>query len=123
CTSRSAGNSKQQEGLATFERQMYTVSRIATSQAYLEPAKKREHLDIETLDMVTKINYEGTKAKSVTYRRGKKLKEVHGAEIVLAGGAINTPQLLQLSGIGDAEHLNSLGIDPIVNLPGVGENL
>src|SRR5699024_1419648 len=57
------------------------------------------------------------------YRRGKKLKEVYGDEIVLAGGAINTPQLLQLSGIGDAEHLNSLGIDPIVNLPGVGENL
>src|SRR5699024_8097223 len=65
----------------------------------------------------------GTTAESVTSRRGKKLKEVYGDEIVLAGGAINTPQLLQLSGIGDAEHLNSLGIDPIVNLPGVGDIL
>src|SRR5699024_12355649 len=97
--------------------------RLSASHAYLDPAKQRENLDIETLAMVTKINFEGTKAKSVTYRRGKKLKEVYGDEIVLAGGEINTPQLLQLSGIGDAEHLNKLFIDPIVNLPVVDENL
>src|SRR5699024_12434660 len=78
---------------------------------------------VEISDMVTKNNLIDTKEKSVTYRRVKNLKEVYGDEIVLACGAINTPQLLQLSGIGDAEHLNSLGIDPIVNLPGVGENL
>src|SRR5699024_4327098 len=116
-------NNYQQVWFRTLDRHHYKGKRLSASHAYLDPAKQRENLDIETLAMVTKINFEGTKAKSVTYRRGKKLKEVYGDEIVLAGGAINTPQLLQLSGIGDAEHLNSLGIDPIVNLPGVGENL
>src|SRR5699024_9558086 len=96
---------------------------LSASHAYLDPAKKRDNLDIETLAFVTKINFNGTKATGVTYRRGKHLKQVHGEEIVLAGGAINTPQLLQLSGVGDVEHLRSLGIKPIVNLPGVGENL
>src|SRR5699024_517803 len=104
-------------------RHIYKGKRLSASHAYLDPAKQRENLDIETLAMVTKINFEGTKAKSVTYRRGKKLKEVYGDEIVLAGGAINTPQLLQLSGIGDAELLDSLCMIPFVTLPGVCENL
>src|SRR5699024_11578551 len=116
-------NSYEQEEFGSFDHYIYKGKRLYASHDYLDHAKQRENIDIETLDMVTKINFEGTKEKSVTYRRGKKLKEVYGDEIVLAGGAINTPQLLQLSGIGDAEHLNSLGIDPIVNLPGVGENL
>src|SRR5699024_5290030 len=115
-------NSYQQEGFGPFDRHIYNGKRLSASHAYLYPAKQRENLDIETLAMVTKINFEGTKAKSVTYRRGKKLKEVYGEEIVHAGGTTITPQALQLSCIGDTEQLNSLGIDPRVNLPGVGEN-
>jgi len=116
-------NSYKQEGFGPFDRHIYNGKRLSTSHAYLDPVKKRDNLDIETLAFVTKINFEGTKAKSVTYRRGKELKEVYGEEIVLAGGAINTPQLLQLSGVGDAEFLKELNIDPVVHLPGVGENL
>lgn len=116
-------NSYKQEGFGPFDRHIYKGKRLSASHAYLDPIKKRENLDIETLAFVTKINFEGTKATGVTYRRGKQLKQVYGDEIVLAGGAINTPQLLQLSGVGDAEHLNNLGIDPVINLPGVGENL
>ncbi|HLR51625.1 MAG TPA: choline dehydrogenase [Candidatus Avamphibacillus sp.] len=116
-------NSYRQEGFGPFDRHIYNGKRLSASHAYLDPAKKRDNLDIETLAFVTKINFNGTKATGVTYRRGKHLKQVHGEEIVLAGGAINTPQLLQLSGVGDVEHLRSLGIKPIVNLPGVGENL
>ena len=116
-------NSYKQEGFGPFDRHIYKGKRLSASHAYLNPIKKRENLDIETLAFVTKINFEGTKATGVTYRRGKQLKQVYGDEIVLAGGAINTPQLLQLSGVGDAEHLNSLGIDSVVDLPGVGENL
>ncbi len=116
-------NSYKQEGFGPFDRHIYKGKRLSASHAYLDPIKNRKNLTIETLAFVTKINFEGTKATGVTYRRGKKLIHVSGSEIVLAGGAINTPQLLQLSGVGDAEHLNSLGIDTVVDLPGVGENL
>ncbi|MEI3609730.1 choline dehydrogenase [Pseudogracilibacillus sp. SO10305] len=116
-------NSYQQEGFGPFDRHIYKGKRLSTSHAYLDPAKNRENLDIETLAFVTKINFEGTKATSVSYRRGSKMKKVYGNEIILAGGAINTPQILQLSGVGEAEHLKSLGIKPVIDLPGVGENL
>src|SRR5699024_2079413 len=116
-------NSYKQEGFGPFDRHIYNGKRLSAAHAYLNPAKKRSNLDIETLAFVTKINFEGKKATGVTYRRGKHFKEVTGDEIVLAGGAINTPQLLQLSGVGDAKHLNSLGIETVVDLPGVGENL
>ena len=116
-------NSYKQEGFGPFDRHIYNGKRLSAAHAYLDPAKKRSNLDIETLAFVTKINFEGKKATGVTYRRGKHFKEVTGDEIVLAGGAINTPQLLQLSGVGDAKHLNSLGIETVVDLPGVGENL
>lgn len=116
-------NSYKQEGFGPFDRHIYNGKRLSASHAYLDPAKHRANLDIETLAFVTKINFEGKKATGVTYRRGKHYKTVTAEKIVLAGGAINTPQLLQLSGVGDKEHLESLGIDTVVDLPGVGENL
>jgi choline dehydrogenase len=73
--------------------------------------------------MVTKVNFKGTMATGVTYRRNGQTHVVNAGEVILSGGAINTPQLLQLSGVGEAAHLDSLGIKPVVNLPGVGENL
>lgn len=116
-------NSYKQEGFGPFDRHIYKGKRLSASHAYLDPAKHRENLHIETLAFVTKINFEGTRATGVTYRRGKNFKNVTGNEIVLAGGAINTPQLLQLSGVGDAKHLESLDIETVIDLPGVGENL
>src|SRR5699024_7146747 len=97
--------------------------RLSASHAYLDPAKHRANLDIETLAFVTKINFEGKKATGVTYRRGKHYKTVTAEKIVLAGGEINTLQLLQLSGVGDKEHVVSDCIDTGVDSPGAGDNV
>ncbi len=83
---------------------------------------KRKNLTVQTRAFVTEINYEGRKATGVTYKKNGKKHTVGAGEVILCGGAFNTPQLLQLSGIGDSEHLNSLGIETRVHLPGVGEN-
>ncbi|MBF0747714.1 GMC family oxidoreductase N-terminal domain-containing protein, partial [Gemella sp. 19428wG2_WT2a] len=88
----------------------------------LRPAMKRKNLTVQTRAFVTEINYEGRKATGVTYKKNGKKHTVGAGEVILCGGAFNTPQLLQLSGIGDSEHLNSLGIETRVHLPGVGEN-
>src|SRR5699024_7871769 len=91
--------------------------------AYLHPYKNRRNLTVKTRAFVIGIDFDGTKAKGVTYRRNGKIHNVEADAVILAGGAINTPQLLQLSGVGDADYLRTLGIDPVVHLPGVGENL
>ena len=102
---------------------MYKGQRFGPSRAYLHPAMERENLTVKTRAFVTKINFTGTRADGLTYVKDGKTIEVTAGEVILAGGAINTPQLLQLSGVGNAEHLRSLGIEPVVDLPGVGENL
>ncbi|HEX7064737.1 MAG TPA: choline dehydrogenase [Bacillales bacterium] len=116
-------NSFQQEGFGPFDRHIYKGRRLSASRAYLRPAMRRENLTVKTRAFVTNIDFNGTKASGVTYRRNGKTQHVTAGEVVLAGGAINTPQLLQLSGVGDAEHLRKLGINPVLDLPGVGENL
>lgn len=117
-------NSFQQEGFGPFDRHIYKGRRLSASRAYLRPVmRRRENLTVKTRAFVTNINFNGTRATGVTYRRNGKTHHVQAGEVILSGGAINTPQLLQLSGVGDAEHLRSLGIEPIVDLPGVGENL
>src|SRR5699024_7935443 len=116
-------NRYQQEGFVTFDRHIVNGQRLSTSHAYLRPNMHRENLHVETRAFVTKINFEGTRAIGVNFKKGKKEYIIEAGEVVLAGGAFNTPQLLQLSGVGDAEHLRSLDIDPVVDLPGVGENL
>lgn len=116
-------NSYQQEGFGPFDRHIYNGRRVSTSRAYLRPAMKRENLTVLTQAFVTGVEMDGTTATGVNYTKGGKEHFVAAGEVILAGGAINTPQLLQLSGIGDAEHLQTLGIDPVVDLPGVGENL
>ena len=84
---------------------------------------RRENLTVKTRAFVTSIDFDGTRAKGVTYQRNGKTHQVNAGEVILSGGAINTPQLLQLSGVGDANYLRKLGIKPVVDLPGVGENL
>ncbi|SER18003.1 choline dehydrogenase [Piscibacillus halophilus] len=116
-------NGYRQEGFGPFDKHVYKGRRFSASRAYLDPIKSRQNLTIRTRAFVSGIEFDGTKATGVTYRRNGKNHTVSAGEVVLAGGAINTPQLLQLSGVGDAEHLESLGIKPVVNLPGVGENL
>ncbi|MDC3424582.1 choline dehydrogenase [Aquibacillus sp. 3ASR75-11] len=116
-------NGFRQEGFGPFDKHVYKGRRFGPSRAYLHPAMKRPNLTVKTRAFVTSIDFNGTRASGVTYQRDGKTHHVTAGEVILAGGAINTPQLLQLSGVGDAKHLRSLGIEPVVDLPGVGENL
>ncbi|MGP4072865.1 choline dehydrogenase [Piscibacillus sp. B03] len=116
-------NGYRQEGFAPFDKHVYKGQRYSASRAYLDPIKSRPNLTIRTRAFVTNIDIKGNKAEGVTYKRNGKMHHVQAGEVILAGGAINTPQLLQLSGVGDADHLRSVGVEPKVDLPGVGENL
>ncbi|MDG1411422.1 MAG: choline dehydrogenase [Acidimicrobiales bacterium] len=116
-------NGFRQEGFAAFDKNMVRGRRLSAARAYLHPVLKRKNLTLRTLAQVNKILFKGTRAVGVEYRRGRRTQIAKGAEIISCGGAFNSPQLLQLSGIGDATHLQSLGIDSVVDLPGVGANL
>jgi choline dehydrogenase len=117
-------NGYKQEGFAKFDRNVHKGRRLSASRAYLHPVLDRPNLDVETFAFVTKIAFEGKRAVGVDYaRRGRGSRRVHGGEVILCGGAINSPQLLQISGVGGADHLRGIGVDVVADLPGVGENL
>jgi choline dehydrogenase len=117
-------NGYKQEGFAAFDRNIRNGKRLSASTAYLHPVMDRPNLTVQTKSFVTKILFEGKKAIGVEVDRGKgKTEQIFGNDIILSGGAINSPQLLQLSGIGNAKELEALGITVIQDLPGVGENL
>ena len=117
-------NGYRQEGFGLFDRTLHRGRRLSAARAYLHPAMSRKNLTVETRAFVTKILFEGKRAVGVEYRRGRgPVRTVRAGEVVLTGGAINTPQLLQLSGVGNGSELRALGIDVVADLPGVGENL
>jgi len=116
-------NGYQQEGFGKFDQNIYRARRHNAARAYVHPVKNRSNLTVKCRAMVNRVLFEGKKAVGVEYTRGKKTHHVYGGEIISCGGAINSPQLLQLSGVGHADELKKLGIDPVVDLPGVGENL
>lgn len=116
-------NGYKQEGFARFDRNIQNGRRLSAARAYLHPVKKRSNLDIVTRAFVTKILFDGKRAIGVEVRKNGRLQNVYGGETIACGGAINSPQLLQLSGVGNAEELTQLGIDVVHDLPGVGENL
>jgi choline dehydrogenase len=116
-------NGYRQEGFAPFDANRHRGRRLSAARAYLHPARNRPNLDVVTRALSTRILFDGTTAIGVEYRKGRKTSVVRGEEIIVCAGAINTPQLLQLSGVGNAEELQGLGIDVVVDLPGVGENL
>ena len=98
--------------------------RWSTANAYLRPALKRKNLRAETRAMTTKIIFEHNRAVGVEYHLGNQIKRARARRgVILAAGAFNTPQLLNLSGIGNADDLQKLGIPVKVHLPGVGCNL
>lgn len=116
-------NGFRQEGFAAFDRNVYRGRRLSAARAYLYPILKRTNLTIKTRAHVTKVLFEGTTATGVEVMiKGKKVTFT-SREVVLCGGAINTPQILQLSGIGNEKDLAPLGITMVHNLPGVGANL
>jgi choline dehydrogenase len=117
-------NGYRQEGFARFDRNIHRGRRLSAARAYLHPVMDRKNLKVETLAFVTGIRFRGTRANGVDYLRGGRLRRTAEAgEVVLCGGAINSPQLLQLSGVGNAEDLRALGIDVVADVPGVGQNL
>ncbi|MGX7896010.1 GMC family oxidoreductase [Tsuneonella sp. HG222] len=98
--------------------------RHSTYRAYLLPALRRPNLRVELKAQVHRVLFSGRRAIGIEYEQNGTLHRLTARkEVLLCGGAFNSPQLLMLSGVGDAAHLRDVGINPIVNLPGVGSNL
>jgi choline dehydrogenase len=120
-------NGARQEGISYVQRTAYHRRRVSTATAFLNPAKSRPNLTIHTNALATRLLLDGRRAVGMAYAKGGPggpAVEVRAdREVILSGGAINSPQLLQLSGIGPADLLRSLGIDVVHDLAGVGENL
>jgi choline dehydrogenase len=117
-------NGYRQEGFAAFDRNVHKGRRLSASRAYLHPVMGRPNLDVETFAFTTRILFEGSRAVGVEYARpGRGTRQARGGEVILCGGAIGSPQLLQISGVGPADHLRGIGVDVVADLPGVGENL
>ncbi len=120
-------NGAKQEGISYVQRTTYGRRRVSTARAFLKPARSRSNLTVRTRAHATRILLEGKRAVGVAYakggRNGGEIEVRANREVILSGGAINSPQLLQLSGIGPAGLLGDLGIPVSHELAGVGENL
>ncbi|XP_075039344.1 choline dehydrogenase, mitochondrial [Mixophyes fleayi] len=117
-------NGFQQEGVGWMDMTVYKGQRWSVASAYLRPAMTRTNVSVKEKTLVTKILFQGLRATGVEYvQNGHKKKAFASKEVILSGGAINSPQLLMLSGIGNATDLTKLGIPVISHLPGVGQNL
>jgi choline dehydrogenase len=116
-------NGYRQEGFGPFDRNIGRGRRVSASRAYLRPAMRRRNLVVRTRALTHRILFQGKRACGVEYRRGGQLHRVEAGEVIACGGAFNSPQLLQCSGIGRAAELEALGIDVVADLPGVGEHL
>jgi len=116
-------NGVNQEGVGYYRLFTRNGWRSSSATAYLRPAKRRANLRVETGAHVTRILFEGKRAVGVRYRKDSKDFEIRASEVILSAGAIQSPQLLQLSGVGPAALLGPLGIPLVHELPGVGENL
>ncbi len=117
-------NGYQQEGFAAFDANRYRGRRVSAARAYLHPVLDRPNLTLLTRAMTTRIRFDGTRATGIdVHRRGQGTTSYHGGEIICCGGAINSPQLLQLSGVGAAAELETLDIPVVADVAAVGENL
>ena len=116
-------NGYRQEGFAAFDRNIHHGRRHSAARAYLHPVMKRPNLEVYCRALASRILFEGKRAVGVAVVRRNAPHRVYGGEIICCGGAINSPQLLQLSGVGNAGELEALGIKTVHDLPGVGENL
>jgi len=118
-------NGYRQEGFSVFDKNVVRGRRLSAARAYLHPVLDRPNLDVVTLALANRLVLDGNRVAGVEFRHGvrRRTRTVEAGEVISCGGAFNSPQLLQLSGIGPADHLRSVGVDPVVDLPGVGENL
>ncbi len=117
-------NGRTQEGVGYHQTTTRQGRRCSTAVGYLRPAMTRPNLRVVTEALAEKIVFDGRRAVAVAFRQHGQVKTARAArEIILCGGAINSPQLLLLSGIGPQDHLGALGIPVVQHLPGVGQNL
>ena len=117
-------NGMEQEGFTYVQLTVKDGRRQSTAAAFLDPIRNRSNLHIVTDAQAERLQFDGKRCTGVTYRQGDKSITANAkAEVILSGGSVNSPQLLELSGIGNGELLSQHGIDVLVDLPGVGENL
>jgi len=117
-------NGYQQEGFGRMDMTVEDGVRASAANAYLRPAMRRPNLEVRTRSRATAILFDGRRAVGVRYQRGSETTSVRARrEVLICGGAINSPQLLKLSGLGPAAELAANGIPVVKDLPGVGENL
>ena len=112
-------NGYRQEGFGPFDRNIRRGRRYGAARAYLHPVLGRKNLTVRTRTLVHRILFEGIRAVGVEHGDGRE----YGGTVICCGGAFNSPQLLQLSGVGAADELKKLGIDAVAGIPAVGENL
>ena len=122
-------NGYRQEGFAAFDRNIHRGRRLSAARAYLHPVMDRPNLRVETRVQATRILFDGTRATGVEFAPlsatgspGSR-RQAYGGEVIVCAGAFGSPQLLQLSGVGNATELSALGLPAVADLPGVGENL
>ncbi len=117
-------NGKTQEGAGFFQTTTRRGRRASSAQSYLKPAKNRGNLHIETSALAQRIVFEGKRARAVEYKQNGNLRIARARkEVLVSSGAYNSPQLLQLSGVGPGDLLRSHGIDVVLEAPGVGNDL
>lgn len=126
-------NGFRQEGFAPFDSNVRSGRRLSAARAYLHPVLDRPNLVVRTRAFATRVLFRGRRAVGVEVARGAwyggprrhggAVERIEAGEVILASGAINSPQLLQVSGVGDAERLRAAGVDVVHHLPAVGENL
>jgi len=117
-------NGPVQEGAGVYQTTIRNARRCSVAVGYLRPVMGRPNLTVETGCLTTKILFSGNRAIGVEYRQDGALKSVRAdLEVVVTAGAIGSPKIMLLSGVGPADHLRALGIEVVQDLPGVGENL
>src|ERR1700710_1315561 len=117
-------NGREQEGVGYSQMTRKGRWRGSTAQTFLKEAQSRPNLQVETEALATKLLFEGKRCVGVAFRqRGAMVEARAGKEVVLCGGAVNSPHLLQISGVGPAAHLQSINVPVVHDLPGVGANL
>jgi len=117
-------NGRQQEGVAYSQMTRRGRLRGSTARTFLAQARHRSNLKVETEALVTRLLFDGKRCTGVTFRQnGVDRQQLAAREVILCGGAVNSPHVLQISGIGPAAHLQSIGVPVLHDLPGVGANL
>src|SRR5262245_61475498 len=106
-------NGYRQEGFAAFDRNVHRGRRLSAARAYLHPVMRRPNLTVKTRAFVSRILFEGMRAVGVEYTHGGGSHRARAGEVILCGGAINSPQVLQVSGVGNGDELKRTGVDVV----------